>query len=782
MISEATLESRIHAVFKDIFPWMDSNEISHQDYFTIRLGHGNATIKNKSKLGRSDILIRYNDLPIILFELKAPDEEITDDDKKQGLSYARLTDPITPITIVSNSNKTILLNTYSGDELSFESLDNYSKLATQISKSLTIASANIEDAIDTLTGGSIATISSLFAKISVSRFENLSGECSDMHFPICKDFSIKRTLPEEIFAHIKSNQDQNLIILSGPAQIGKTNAVVQLSKLLINNDDAVLFIEPNSSAGVFSCIESAVYSEYKISLPGHSVLNWVRQFVLKGSLYIIIDRATPDIFEKFREDILTLMDVFKSTRSAIVMVTDLITSEMEFKSVGRKNYSTITNRVKIFKLKELSPEEFIDAQAYLSNHGVYIDSNHIGTPEFRNPRLLRNILKTLPSFSPNDQYALGPGVIADIMDISISGNMIDDELVEKLQNFGKAFIDQVRDSNNPKLNLYSMEIGCVNTSILRKYLSDLDIKLLEEQGLIEVRKIDIDYNLAYPRDPITFITATAPILIKSFQNDNLFTVQYKEFINNCSYFPSSDLLTVYALKLLLEEDISTFSNVISHLVEDCPKIHSLVGKKFQALIKIEEHVVNCNFDFTNVDDPSLDMEIGIMQSDYSQWRVLSLLLSSEWFSSIIELKDYIRLVYKIGSYEKTLYRTFIVKDSGASHASHTFGKFEIGCSNHGAIEPISMALEQVFLKYPKIFESISNHAISINNFPLICRLLLVLPSLQILQPNSQLFALKTRIKDAHDRCLKILTGRVKQERNERCICQSGIKFKKCCGK
>ena len=45
--SEAGFEAEIRAHIKRIFPWLPSDEITHQDSFSFKFGHKNVTIDGK---------------------------------------------------------------------------------------------------------------------------------------------------------------------------------------------------------------------------------------------------------------------------------------------------------------------------------------------------------------------------------------------------------------------------------------------------------------------------------------------------------------------------------------------------------------------------------------------------------------------------------------------------------------------------------------------------------------------------------------------------------------
>ena len=80
----------------------DDSEIFLEYAFKIRLG------KNKYARGRSDILCKRHNKNIFVIELKNDLLPITDDDRDQGISYARLLDDIAPFTIISNGIITLV--------------------------------------------------------------------------------------------------------------------------------------------------------------------------------------------------------------------------------------------------------------------------------------------------------------------------------------------------------------------------------------------------------------------------------------------------------------------------------------------------------------------------------------------------------------------------------------------------------------------------------------------------------------------------------------------------
>ncbi len=95
------------------------DEIELETTISIQLGRGVYTIRGdeaERASGRLDLLCRRNGHPLFVVELKAEEEELTDEDRRQGLSYARLIEPMAPWVLVSNGRHTQIYDTVTGKQ------------------------------------------------------------------------------------------------------------------------------------------------------------------------------------------------------------------------------------------------------------------------------------------------------------------------------------------------------------------------------------------------------------------------------------------------------------------------------------------------------------------------------------------------------------------------------------------------------------------------------------------------------------------------------------------
>ena len=96
---------------KYVLPWLaqagvDLHELQFERTFSVRIGRktipvSGSTVKDKSG-ARLDILVRRGDKNLLILETKATHLSLTDDDRDQAISYARLVHPIAPYAVVTN--------------------------------------------------------------------------------------------------------------------------------------------------------------------------------------------------------------------------------------------------------------------------------------------------------------------------------------------------------------------------------------------------------------------------------------------------------------------------------------------------------------------------------------------------------------------------------------------------------------------------------------------------------------------------------------------------------
>ncbi|MBD1876733.1 type I restriction enzyme HsdR N-terminal domain-containing protein [Nodosilinea sp. FACHB-131] len=217
--------------------------------FEIRLGRGIYSVSNNSPHSptfrpRADILVRSSDgRNLLIIEVKAPDEELDNDAKEQGISYARLlkTGGIAPFVIVTNGFQTQIF-----DSITEESIED-----SYISKNHQYVQNGFRVCVD-----DIALRSEALRKFIALSFDNLLAFCNSQashRMSLLKSedlFSGNKYIPQlyierqEEKRYLKQlllRQNCSSVIVFGHPQVGKTNFICNFIEERLKNGYPCLF-------------------------------------------------------------------------------------------------------------------------------------------------------------------------------------------------------------------------------------------------------------------------------------------------------------------------------------------------------------------------------------------------------------------------------------------------------------------------------------------------------------------------------------------------------------
>jgi len=116
-ISEENLKAKV------LLPFLSAvgialDQIDVEKTLRLRLGRGVHQYVSDTASGRLDLLVRSREGEhLFVVELKREDLDLTDDDRDQGISYARLLDQIAPFVLLTNGRESRLYDSISREEL-----------------------------------------------------------------------------------------------------------------------------------------------------------------------------------------------------------------------------------------------------------------------------------------------------------------------------------------------------------------------------------------------------------------------------------------------------------------------------------------------------------------------------------------------------------------------------------------------------------------------------------------------------------------------------------------
>jgi hypothetical protein len=221
---------------------IDISELAFETTFQIQLGRGVYTVKGETAkaAGRLDILCRRNGTPLFIIESKAELEPLTESVRRQGLTYARLLEPMAPYVILTNGIDTQIYDTVSGDRI--DQLT--SQLLSGFQPTLE-AETNLKfEALKHFVGLSFDNLMA-FCKghnersLSPFRANPQDNVLDQLQRKYIAATYVRRRELENRFRDFMNQTTYNVFPVVGPSGSGKTNTMCYLTET--SNIDPVLF-------------------------------------------------------------------------------------------------------------------------------------------------------------------------------------------------------------------------------------------------------------------------------------------------------------------------------------------------------------------------------------------------------------------------------------------------------------------------------------------------------------------------------------------------------------
>ena len=111
-------EVKLHIVL----PWLQNvglapDDLSFETSFSLRIGTNTVVVgarrRKEIQRARLDILVRRGGKNLLVIEVKEASLPLSDDDRDQAISYARLLHPVAPLALVTNGTNFHLYDAYS---------------------------------------------------------------------------------------------------------------------------------------------------------------------------------------------------------------------------------------------------------------------------------------------------------------------------------------------------------------------------------------------------------------------------------------------------------------------------------------------------------------------------------------------------------------------------------------------------------------------------------------------------------------------------------------------
>lgn len=730
-MTEGTLEARIHTELVRLLPKIAEARIEHQKILTLRLGRQVIEIdgeKEEKHIGRLDVLISIDGRPFSILELKKPSIPLTDDDRDQGISYARLLPKMPPLVIITNGADTRFFRTYDKSKWIPNNIDEH-ELQELFTQAGAVAGAELDDAVKTLLGRSPGIWQEVVRRQTESALADITGDIANLTRPLAQGFSIPRTKTNDLVDALVNGK--TFIVLTGPPLSGKTNIAQQVCLAASEKMMIPLYVEGISlDNGVLRHLSSLFCRQLFTGLSPDEVRQWLLHSLRTeglGRLVIIIDGWPIGSDEQLRADLAELVEFCRSDSLSIILCVDDNTWQMLERVPGRPTKTLFGRKASLFKSESMSDEELASALNLLINqfriaffHGVMFNSeNH----QPRLIRLLAAMVKPEKRKRPAErESAMVLPAVSGLHVLDLAWRMLSGDL-ETQRDFvdlARAFIsERVSRRSDPQWLLFALGRGLISSDTATTFLGSLRLERLKEQGHISMVKDAQGRFFFQARVPELFAAASRICIaekIKAHLKQSDVEAAYEALIKETEDLPLGDIVGASALVELSIEKIDCLTPLLPRLINDPPSISKIAAGDVASTFFPDVGQINLHFQ-----DAPEEPLIG----NTHPWLILSHLavipiednnrsprIFREILSTVGDFNHLLRRQESCNVGEMKPFSVHSVPEGG-----------EILCSHQGIVEPITQALVAAFHQMPREIYRLIKFASKKGGIPLISRLI-----------------------------------------------------------
>lgn len=517
--TEAQFEAQLRPAITAAFPWLSSDGIVHQKSFSFKFGHAAITIEGNSKKSaraRLDVLVSFESTNLAIFELKRPGIAITDDDRDQGLSYARMLHPQPPLVVVSNGSEVLMYETHSGNiwEPPFRT---HTALKTLIENSAKVAESSLKDAITTLMGNNPDVWMQAVREVTQQSINELTGSWANLDLAFVENFTIPRKATGAVLKAL-SGGDRLVTVESEPF-LGKSHVLRECAERTSQGlDMAVLYLDADVGIGIFEQLGRVLSDVLNWPLTGAEAEHWLKNLSNSDGprLILAIDHIGPERGDLWRNLETLTSDSFGGSVGVLLALDDTVAEEMMQQRSGRAP-SRLRRRAVRLGLNVLDNQEFSKAETALLEHRLGFVKGAKFSEELRVPWLLR-VMAAHPASSPiyeneNLVAAMSPVPGMEVLEFAKARFDLSQAPFNRYRELAQAILTDVQDNDRAyQLKLELSETFLVRRTSALELLEAYELTEMVKRGLVRETKSEAGDNVLAIRLPHLMAAQLAELL------------------------------------------------------------------------------------------------------------------------------------------------------------------------------------------------------------------------------------------------------------------------------
>lgn len=718
--NEATFEAHLSAVLGTLFPG-NGVTITHQVQFTVRLGRADISVDGTTgwKKGRLDVLISSAVGPVAVLELKREDLTLTDEDRDQGLSYARLLQPMPPLVIVSNGRVTNFYTTVDGKAWVPESLSEevFEKL---VAGAAARAAQQRDEAIRHLLASGPHLWTELLRSFTRQAIEDRTGDLDDVTFQFGREFLIERSVCSGILGRLEERV--GLVALVGPPLSGKSTVLMQCCRMMESGPLVPLYVDASDAhQGPFRLLASLFERHIFAASNTDQVRQWLttslRSMGGDARLVLVIDDVMPELTSQWMSDLDELIALTRHSPVSILIALDPNPLQALSCRPARSTKTEFGRSAEVFSLDPLSDEEFLVAMEVLfaaTRSTPYFGAQY--NAEYREPRVLRVLAASSvrQGVADDDTMLKFPSTttvaVVELVWRAIARKNLD--MLDDLRAFARAYIDdRTSQEDGPEVVLSSFSAPALRRDAAARLMPVGAMDRLMGGGFVSTRLGPGEEVVIFPRHLELFARAAALEIAAIVTRATDLSVAYDKIISLSEMVPLGDIVGALALQDVARRNPDRVSKIVNQALHDVPRVDILPAGTV--------------LDVSLFGRPPRTIELPDSvetTGNLQPWLVLAQLamLDLEGPSGTASPNGWIMAT--VGNFPGLLRR---VSDTGRIEGFHFHeveGRGSVPCRDHGVVEPIGQAMIAGFHERPAEMISMAEYAISQDQFHLVWRL------------------------------------------------------------
>jgi hypothetical protein len=315
---------------------------------------------------------------------------LSDEDSKQGLSYARVLNPSPPLVVISNGQEVRFIETHTGQ--SWQPAERSEQILQGLMQSAArVAADDLKLAVSTLMATNPDVWIQAVRETTSAKIAELSGGWGERLLPFVREFHIPRKATASVRDFLQKGS--RLVIVEGAPLSGKSNILRELAESA--QEDAglvVLFIEAGGPATIIQQVADTLAQELDWPINKEEARTWLKNLSQAEGprLVVAIDGIGLDLATSRDEIVDLTSQTFGARLSVVVELDDACAEVAVLNSTGRKA-SAIGRRAARVQVVPLDDAEFSSACEALRDQRLAMSNGAHSSPEFRLPWVLRAI-------------------------------------------------------------------------------------------------------------------------------------------------------------------------------------------------------------------------------------------------------------------------------------------------------------------------------------------------------------------------------------------------------